>query len=67
MKKFISIPHIHLAIFVNRKIADFRTKRASLCKGWGDNFFLVVDFGLKIGVEKEQKYISQQIQKGRRK
>ena len=39
IKKFISISHKHLAIFVNKKIDDFRTKRASLCKGWGDNFF----------------------------
>jgi hypothetical protein len=57
IKKFISIFHKHLAIFVNRKIENFRTKRASLCKGWGATFFLE----LKIGVEKEQKYISEQI------
>ena len=30
IKKFISIPHIHLAISVNRKIDDFRIKRARL-------------------------------------
>jgi hypothetical protein len=41
IKFFISIPHNHLAISVNRKIDDFRTKRASLCKGWRDNFFFV--------------------------
>jgi hypothetical protein len=31
MKFFYSISGKHLAIFVNRKIADFRIKRASLC------------------------------------
>ncbi len=44
IKFFISIPHEHLAISVNKKMDDFRTKRASLCKGWGGNFFLVVLF-----------------------
>jgi hypothetical protein len=52
IKKFIPIPHKHLAISVNRKIADFRTKRASLCKGWGDNFFLV---GVKVNMRKRAK------------
>ena len=52
IKKFISIPHKHLAIFVNRKIGDFRIKRASLCKGWGDVFFLVV---VKVNNRKQSK------------
>ena len=48
IKFFISISHKHLAIFVNRKIENFRTKRASLCKGWGDYVFFVK-------IKKEQK------------
>jgi hypothetical protein len=52
IKKFYSLPHKHLAISVNRKMADFRTKRASLCKGWGDYFFLV---GVKVSNRKQSK------------
>ncbi|MHC4695076.1 MAG: hypothetical protein ACYS67_20280, partial [Planctomycetota bacterium] len=53
IKKFISIPHKHLAIFVNRKIENFRTKRASLCKGWGDNVFFV---SVKVNKRKQNKF-----------
>jgi hypothetical protein len=41
IKNFYSFSCKHLAISVNRKIENFRTKRASLCKGWGDNVFFV--------------------------
>ena len=48
IKFFISIPRIYLEIFVNRKIENISTKRASLCKGWGGVFFFVK-------IKKEQK------------
>ncbi len=44
IKFFYSLSHKDLAIFVNRKIDDFRIKRASLCKGWGDYVFFVGSF-----------------------
>jgi hypothetical protein len=53
IKKFISIPHIHLAISVNRKIENFRTKRASLCKGWRDYVFFVKRIKKKYWIFKE--------------
>ena len=52
MKFFYSLYHKHLAIFVNKKIGDFRIKRASLCKGWGDYVFLV---GVKVNNRKQSK------------
>jgi hypothetical protein len=66
IKFFYSLPHKHLAISVNRKIPDFRTKRASLCKGWGDNFFLVVEKKChsREGGNPEKKKKTEQIQKG---
>jgi hypothetical protein len=39
IKKFYSFPNKHLAISGNRKIENFRTNRASLCKGWRDYVF----------------------------
>jgi len=36
IKKFISFPHKHLSIFAPKKIAHFRMRDASSCKGWGD-------------------------------
>jgi len=37
IKKFISLACKRLAILRDKKIPNFRTKPASLCKGWGGN------------------------------
>jgi len=42
IKFFYSFYYQHLAIFINKKITNFRIKRASLCKGWRGNFFFAV-------------------------
>jgi hypothetical protein len=60
IKFFYAFVHKDLAISVNRKIENFRTKRASLCKGWGDNVFFS---DVNVNDRKQSKIRKEQVQK----